>query len=395
MNAVFIRADPHDVNQPVLQAAQASCSAFDQLLLLCWNHKGLPLPKSEVADAATIERFGFVLSSGILRDVIGVICYQTWVLRHLLGLRPQLVQAFDFSSLVPAVVARLLTGCIVVYDVRDPLSIYSGFRPAIEWLAGWIDRFLMGFCCGFVLPKEASKTRLGGWARSKRPTVAIENTCCDVLQHIEAMKFDDIPPRRSGKDAGGRSKKVRIACVGRPGCSNEARRLIESGKAAQAGLELWLTCDPGPASQDKQPKAADNIKLWPRCSRNKALALMWAADIVAIPHDNNAPANQAVGPDVLYESLMLGTPVLVREGAEQSELVRREELGYVVNYNHPQELKDVLKSLGNTRKHDQMRRRCRRYFLQNLTLADELDKYGRFYRSLIDRQPIPNGNQRT
>ncbi|MCK4277140.1 MAG: glycosyltransferase, partial [Phycisphaerae bacterium] len=118
-------------------------------------------------------------------------------------------------------------------------------------------------------------------------------------------------------------------------------------------------------------------------------------DIVAVPHDNNAPANQAAKPDVLYESLMLGTPVLVGEGAEEAELVRREELGYVVNHNHPQELKDVLKSLGDTRKHDQMRRRCRRYFLQNLTLADELEKYGRFYRRLIDRQPIPNGNQRT
>ena len=370
----LVRATPYDINPAVPRTLAAARDVFDRASVLCWNHKGLSRPRSEVLDGVLIRRLNFRLGGSRVRALIGMPLYLTWVLVHLLHRRPRVVQAFDFYSMIPAIVARWLTGCQVIYDMRDPLAdsftLFVRF-PMLRRLVHGMDWMAMGFATAFVVPDESRVGYLGRWGRLK-PVGVIRNTCHDELAAVEGSEeFRSLPP------SGG---AVRVALLGYVVATRGANELLEAVEGAETGAELWVAGACSPPRLADRFEAAPNATWWGKCPWRKSLALTRAADLVAILYDPVIPVNRIAAPNKLYESLMLGTPVLVSRGMELGEWVEREGLGFVVDYGNVQVIRDVFRRLEDPAERRRIGRRCREYFLRHCTLSAELDTYRRYYR---------------
>ena len=370
--AVFVRANPHDVNQAIPRALEAARGQFDRLVVLCWNHKGLAANDAQVLDGVEIRRFGFVMNGPGVRAVIGIVLYQLWALRQILVLRPDVVQGFDVYSMAPSALGRLLTGCRCVYDMRDPFALSYDFSPLVRRAAYCADWILMGLSTAFIVPDESRIPYLGRWG-DLRPIAVIKNTCHDRLKQVESMSLEDVPP----KDG-----RVRIVYLGYLAYSRGANDLLTLSRDPQVATEVWLAGSCSPPELEAQFKASPNARWWGKCSWMKSLVLTRSSDLTSILYDPKVAVNRIAAPNKMYESLMLGTPILVAEGMLQAELVRREGLGYVVPYGDVQALKKVVADLSDPDKAKRMRQRCREYFLKHSSLAGELDKYRAFYRRL-------------
>ena len=218
MECVIIRANPHDVNPAVPRALAAGKGVFSRMTVLCWNHKPPALPAEDELDGAPIHRFHYEIAGFSLGAVLGVLRYQLWVLGWLLKIRPRYVQALDIYSVFPAAVARLVLGCHMVYDMRDPFALSFDFSPVIRRVTYALDWVLMGLSSSFVVPDESRVPYLGRWGRSHRPVAVVLNTCHDELSRAEAVALPDLA-------VGG--EKVRIAFLGYLAYSRGARSLIE------------------------------------------------------------------------------------------------------------------------------------------------------------------------
>lgn len=406
MTLVIIRANPHDINPAIPRALEASRGSFDRTCVLCWNHMGLPLTDSDTVEGVPILRFNLRLSGFGLRAVVGVLWYQLWVLGHLLRLRPRVVQALDLYSMVPAAVARLLLGCRLIYDMRDPFALSFDFSAVARKTAYAIDWLLMGLSTAFVVPERSRVPYLGRWGRSRRAVAVVLNTCHDALARARAVEIEPVAPhpkrqaaaevaenaertgrgkKRTKKAAAGSGLPVRIAFLGYVAESRGLRSLLDLCRQADSPAELWVagTCSP-PSLQDEL-QACPNVRWWGRCPWLKCLALIREADVVAILYDPKVAVNRMAAPNKLYESLMLGRPVLVAKGMELGDWVQREGLGYVVAYNDVAALKTVVQSMADRHERSRMQQRCRSYFLRHLTLDRELEKYRAFYRARVGR----------
>ncbi|HOD80985.1 MAG: hypothetical protein BWX88_00968 [Planctomycetes bacterium ADurb.Bin126] len=376
MKILLIRSNPHDVNQAVPRTLEAASAVFDDLRVICWNHRGLPLGSRDQCNDVPVLRFNFSLRypgwRRIVRAVIGILWFQAWALGHILSYRPRVVQAFDFYAVLPAVLGRLLTGCKVVYDIRDPLALSFAFSPVLRRIVYAVDWCIMGLSSAIVVPDESRIDYLGRWGR-RRPLVVVLNTCHDQLHRLDETTGYEPPP----------PGKVRIAFLGYIASSRGADMLLAACAGEDSFVEVWAAGSCSPAELEEQFKRSPGARWLGKCGWLDSLAIARSSSAVWIVYDPSVEVNRMAAPNKLYEALMLGTPVVLSEGMAQAHWVRREGLGLVIRYNDPVRLIEALTALRDPQALEQMRRRCRDYFLRHPTLERELKKYRRFYTRLL------------
>jgi glycosyltransferase involved in cell wall biosynthesis len=367
---VFIRSAEHDITNAIPRAIEAAGECFDEIHVLCWALTRKDLPSREIRGDVTIRRFVWPARLRGLKGLVGLLLFQFWLAYHLLRLRPRVVQALDFLCIWPAAGIGRLCGAYCVYDIRDPFADSLGFRPIVRRVLYGLDWTVMGLCHAFVLPSEERRGYLGVWARRGRPLLVVLNTC-----------EDELPSLAPGSPVGERGAgDLRLAYVGYITSTRGAGLLADAARRFGGRVKLIVAGDIRDPALKERMEGADSVFLLGRVARTDALQVMRDADVVTLLYDPAIPVNRVAAPNKLYESLCLGTPVLVAKGMSIAELVAESGLGWVIDYGSTDQLDRVIEDLANPVKMQELRSRCRQYFLDRCSFEAEMEKYRKFYR---------------
>ncbi len=370
MNILYVRSGLYNSTNAILRAVVSAGDLFSNTSILCWNRRGEKLPKyTKDSMYGDIYTFNSNSSPRSLRSVTNLFLYQMWVFKNIVKLKPNLVQCLDFESIVPAIFSRILVKHEIVYDMRDPFALSYNFPRIIRFTLRIFDNFLMLFCAGIILPADERKSYLYKYVLNKSNIQVILNTCSDELPNL--VDFD------YGTSS---IESVKIVFAGYLSHSRAGELLLDLCKESNGDVEILLAgrCD----FEDLNKKIencdyAHDLGMLPHLD---VLSLMKSAHLVSLLYDPNVPVNRMAAPNKFYESLCMGTPVLVSRGMSISNIVEDNRLGWVIDYADKDQLNQVVNDLKCVEKLNEMRRRCREYFMENCLYSNEKVKYYKFYK---------------
>ncbi len=373
---VFVRASNYDCTPAILRAIEASAEYFSRIEVLDWSRTGENQVNQSCVSALKISSFFRVAPQRSFKVVLYTLWYQWWLFWKLLFGRYDVVQVCDIMSGVPAIMATLFTGAKLVYDIRDPFALCYRFPGMVSKIAYFVDWLVMSRSCKFVLPTRRYMSYLGRWGKSSREIFVIPNTCKDHYEFLPEPDRNVIPVRRPGY--------VRLAYLGYLDVSRGSQWLLDfcSDQANKTELIVAGNC----RSQEliDKIKGTPNVYYVGRLSYNDCWALMKDVDGITVFYDPSIPVNRVLDPTKFYESMMVGTPVLISKGMSLDSEVRENDLGLIVEHGNIEGLKLAIEQLRDSAFVGNMKRRCRDYYVKNLNLDRQMIQYKDFYKKLAD-----------
>ncbi len=373
MKLLFVRSIPHDSTEAIPRAIEATRGMFTEVQILCWDRSGIGLAAHEVLDGVTIARFLNSAPRRSARLLCLLLKYQLWVYRELRRLRPDIVQALDFESVLPSALFCKTNSKTLIYDIRDPLALTAGIPCAVRLAVQLLDYLAIWASAGVVVPHEDRLRYLGPW-RHKRRVVVIPNMCPDILDQVAAG--EERPPN---------APVLTLAFLGHLAATRGGLLLVDL-----AHRERWVRVLAAGTCRDhallETLMKTERIQWLGRVPRLEAVRLLWRAAAVALLYDPSVPVNRVAAPNKFYEAMMVGTPVIVCRGTNLAKEVEANMLGFTVNYGDSQELRAALSSLRDPGTLQAFRTRCRSYYLTRCCMTEVLGRYRAFFDDLVNCQ---------
>lgn len=339
-------------------------------LAIGWDREAR-YPRIEVKGSGNINiirahfrgRFG-----GGIRNIPGFLQWNLWLLYKHVKLRPEIIHAYDFDTALPALIAKILTGCKVVYDIADWYANsrrVSFFSPLIERIERWV-------CRRVDLVILAHEKRLDQVGFLPRKWVIIYNSPHDVYKNLQLTKTEVM-----GSDF--------FAYVGVLQPDRGLEQIVEAVKAIGAKLIL-AGFGPLETYCRKVTATTTNIKFLGQIPYERTLAIEGNATAIIALYDPKLPNNRLAAPNKLYEAMMLGRPLVTTKGTLVGQLVEKERIGITVNYGNIQELSQALRYLINNPKEcEEMGHRARMLYETRYSFSKQCEKIRQAYKELCPK----------
>ncbi len=328
---LFCRSNPVAPDPRVEKAADALAAAGYDVQILCWDRSG-DLPVKELVKGIPCfrmpirARFGSGMGNfpALLRWQWALL---NWLISH--HAEYDLIHACDFDTVLPAILAKMLFGKIVVYDIFDFYADHLRATP------GWIKRVIrvadlraMKLVDGVIVSDEWRWEQIG--IAPPKKSAVICNTPQDVRHHLETENQPD--PRRT----------LRLVYVGLLQVERGLRDIL-SLLEEHPNWHLDLAGFGGDQEQILRISSTlANVTWHGRIPYQQALTLTSAADVVLALYDPAFAHHRYASPNKLFEAMMLGKPVIVAENTHIDRIVSQEKCGLVVKYGDLSALTDAL-----------------------------------------------------
>ena len=142
-----------------------------------------------------------------------------------------------------------------------------------------------------------------------------------------------LPEDEQGMLAGAESGRIKVVYVG---VLQDYRLLPEMASWFEKHPEFeWHVAGFGKLQLffEQLSNRCENIFFYGKIPYRRALRLERSADIMLAVYDPDVPNHRYAAPNKLYESLMLGKPVVMVHGTGMSEIVEREDVGVLIDYS--------------------------------------------------------------
>jgi glycosyltransferase involved in cell wall biosynthesis len=236
------------------------------------------------------------------------------------------------------------------------------------------DWCVMMFSSAFVIPTKRYIPYLGRWAKGRKSIFVIPNTCHDYSSQIQETE-PVLSPQREGI--------IRLAYMGYLDVTRGSKWLMDFCSNKDNKTELIVAGDCRDSDLLESLRSTPNIVYLPRQPYIMALSLMKSVHAVTIFYDPAVPVNRVLDPTKFYESMMVGTPVLVSKNMSLDPEISREHLGFVVEHGDMDELRKTVDKLRDPKVMKSLRSECRAYYLKNLQLQEKIDQYRTFYENIL------------
>ncbi len=304
--------------------------------VFAWN-RGDKLPEREAKSFGEVRRFGTRAGYGSgLRLMPKMLWFWMVLFASLLKERFDALHACDFDTLPPALLAAKLKGRKLVYDIFDFYaeggSIPGSLRPAIRFA----EKLLMRLADSVIVVDEVRLPYLPDGVRAR--TEIVYNSPPDMLDKLRVSSFSRVPAK---------SSKFRVVYSGN---LIERRYILELAEAVgrSDGTEMIIAGFGPKQFVDKlvaKISGYENVSNTGRLSLTESLALVSTADVVFSLNDPAVPNNKMASSNKLFETMMLGKPVVVNKGTSMEEKVRKLNCGLVVEDGSPKSLASALRFL--------------------------------------------------
>jgi|YNPMSStandDraft_1061717.scaffolds.fasta_scaffold40324_1 glycosyltransferase involved in cell wall biosynthesis len=332
-------------------------------LAIGWDRGG-SLPRFEEGNGVDIARFSFFGEyGGGIRNLLGLFLFNCYLFITFLKIRPKVIHAYDLDTAIPAIFAKMLLGCKVVYDIAD---WYADSRKVgrLKWLVERLERWVCRRVDAVILAHEERLQQIGF---EPRKWLVIYNTPEDRFGNfLSEMREEDY-----------------FAYVGVLYPDRGLEQITEASLIA--GVRLVLA---GFGSFEEycreMTKKFRNIEFLGKIPYERTLEIERNALAIIALYDPNFRNNRLAAPNKLYEAMMLGRPLITNRGTLVGELVEKERIGVVVTYGDTQELAQALKQLrDNPEEREAMGRRARRLYEERYSFEKQAGRLREVYRELL------------
>lgn len=330
-SVVFLRSNPIDPDPRVEKQARTLARAGWQVSAVGWDRSG-KLPKQEQRDLFSIYRTGPRAAFGTgFRNLVGLIRWEWDLLKWLWFNRSRYshIHAADLDTLLPALILKYLAKKRVVYDIFDFFAD-SRKGPAIfKKVARNVEIWAIGLADAVIL---ADQSRVGQIHGAKPKYLEFILNSPEFFQ--EATSSLEKPSHSS--------PNLRIVFVG---FLQEQRWLFEMLDLVEKHLD-WHFDLAGFGDLEESLRARiktiRNAKFHGRVSHTTAMELSAHADVLFAIYDPKVPNHKYSSANKLFEAMMLGKPILVARGTGMDQMVEKYNLGFVVDYDSPEEVEKIL-----------------------------------------------------
>jgi len=325
---VFVRSkSPAGMEPRVAKEAATLARAGYEVHAVLWDRE-CAFPAEETRDGVRVHRYHLRAPEG-QPDLIALLPRWWWyAFRRIASLRPQVVHAVDFDTILPASASARLAGAKLVYDIFDFYAemVTADLSPRFrEVLAKW-ERRMIDEADLVILPDLRRKVQFGR-ARPKR-LVEIMNVPEDRAVPTGAEDPGHFVIFYGGMIANDRGLVDLVVA-----CESTGARFIVAGHGPDEAA-LLNTIETSPASTYLGTIPYQEV-----------LERTASCHAVAALYDPSVPNNRFAAPNKLFEAMMFSKPVLVSEGTAAADIVREVGCGLVVRYGDREGLKRALESL--------------------------------------------------
>lgn len=323
----------------------------------------------EARHAATQKGEGFDIMraqfrgkyGGGIQNLYGILRWSLWLFHVHCKLRPKVIHAYDFDTIIPALIARSFIKCKVVYDIAD---WYAASRR-VGWLGPLLARAERLACRKADLVIIAHEARLQQIGFVPQKLLVLYNVPQDRYEVVSQAGRHDyfvyvgvLQPDRGLKQI--------ITSV-----SNLGVKLIIGGFGPE---EIY--CKTMASMQE-------NIEFLGKIPYEQTLKLEASALAILALYDPAWPNNRLAAPNKLYEAMMLGRPLITTRETLVGQFVEQEKIGIAVTYGDIQELTEALKRLrDNPEEGEEMGRRARTLYETRYSFSKQCEKLIEAYREL-------------
>jgi hypothetical protein len=326
---LFLYPDDYDATTATRRVLEAGRGLFPELKFLYWARNGVPKEtKDPFYDRIEKEVFLKVAPPRSIQVVWITLLYQWWLLKKIRAYKPDFISAFYFYTAMPALAYKYLfnRSCKVVYDPRDYFAVCYIIHPAITWILRLIDNIFIRLADRVVFPDRQFFTYYGMFRMQADKYFILPNSTEDCYAKIST---DDIYesysiPKGSiiipliGYFSETRGKDLFFKIIDQ---QPEGVHFIVAGVIRDKDDETFF-------------KSHSNVTFLDKIPYTQALWIMRRSTFVPLLYDPASLNNKYAIPTKFYDSLMVGTPVMVSfEQTDLYELVHKHHLGYGIAYN--------------------------------------------------------------
>ena len=277
--------------------------------------------------------------------------------RFVLRLRPRVILAHRWNTLMPATVGSFLTGATIVYDNRELFGGGDFNQRSMLWKqAFWFGERTLARACRSVI--MSSHGRAEDWARKYRRPKPLVMYDCTEKRDVPAS---DILRRELGL---GKDRKVLMYVGG-----------LAAGRGLMPAMEALAMLPPQYVFvamgkndgfvrelRDHAAKLGvqDRFFIHAPVRSEDIPTYVSSADATLCTFENISRSYYHSVPQKFYESLQAGIPVVASDFPEQGRLVRRFQVGVCVR---PDDVRDIVRGIlevtGGQVAPAQWRQRCK------------------------------------
>jgi glycosyltransferase involved in cell wall biosynthesis len=319
--------------------------------IMGWDRYG-DSPKKEMINGIKIERIHIPSSYGSgVKNIFRLFLFNLYLIWYVFKYKPDVVHACDLDTALPAILMKMIRKTKVVYDIYD---FYAESRRIgkLESFVRRLEKWVVRKSDIVILAHERRVEQLGTLSdMEKRKIITIYNTPEDIKIELDNKKLPDYPY----------FSYVGVLAEDRgiPALLDAVEEMNETGLVVAGFGPLENTIRSRVTSHDK-------VSFLGKISYEDALQIQGHSVAVVALYDPAVPNNRYAAPNKLYESAMLGKPVITSEGTLFSEVVRKEGIGYVVPYGDVNLLRQACyKIIRNPKQREIMGTRARRIYEQS------------------------------
>lgn len=380
---LICRSNPLDPDPRVDKIARALCESGYTVTLLGWDRTGQLPPRDTLTHhGAAIQLHRLQISAPFghgLANLPNLIRWQWGEMRWLAGHRRQvdLIHACDFDTVLPALIARLLWGVKVVYDIFDFYADHLRATPQLlKRLIRAVDLRAIDWADGLILADDARWEQIAG-ARPKRSAVIYNSPSDDGLS-AAVLQADRA------------SAQLHLAYIGLLQVERGLLDVIHL-LGRHPDWQLDLAGFGGDEELIKTEAATlENIHWHGRVPYTRALQLSAAADVLFALYDPSIPNHRYSSPNKVFEAMLLGKPIVVARATNMDKIVSQADCGLVVGYGDQAAIENALKMLQDSPGlRRQLGENARRAYQERYSWSKMKSRLLELYRAVLHNQNHP------
>lgn len=328
VRVVFVRSkSPAGIEPRIAKEGASLARAGHDVHAILWDRER-GYPREETRDGIRIHRISLQAPEGRPALVLRIPAWWTRLVLRILRLRPDVVHAVDFDTVVPAYLAARIRGARLVYDIFDFYAdmVTAPISLRVRRLLASGERRMIARADAVIVPDLRRSEQFRG-ARPKR-LVEIMNVPEDCGPPSTNEDPDGFVVFYGGMIAKDRGLKDLVAA-----CEDVGARLVVAGHGPDEGELL------GGIESSHAAAYLGTI------SYGEVLEQTAACQAVAALYDPSIPNNRFAAPNKIFEAMMLAKPVLASEGTLAADIVREVGCGIVVRYGDRAGLNQALETL--------------------------------------------------
>ena len=304
---------------------------------------------------------------GGLKNLFGLLRFNLRLFALHLKLRPRIIHAYDFDTVIPALLARIFIKCEVIYDIAD---WYAESRR-VGKLKKLVEKLERAACkrADAVIIAHEERVKQIGFVPPK--LTVIYNSPCGMA------------PSKAENEKESFTKNGYFAYVGVLHKDRGIDKIIDA--AVKIGVQVVLAGFGPLESYCKQmSQKYKNIEFLGQIPYEKTLSIEKNALGILALYDPDLPNNKLAAPNKLFESMMLGVPIITSRETLVGKIVEQEKIGIAVNYNSQEELVNAMELLIRDEKlRNDFGKQAQELYRLKYSCAIQCEKLKQLYRELL------------